>query len=129
MSKINNHTLGQKIRAVRVSKQLSQDNVATDLGLSLTGYANIENGKTNIPFTRLCDIATYFKLSVVELLTYSAAASARAYAKKPVKPVVSEDDVPIYVTKQLEELTKEIAYLKQLLHDKDRIIGLLEGKK
>lgn len=67
MTSMTKKELGQKIRLVRLSKSLNQENAATDLGMSLTAYANIENGKTNVPFERLTQIAEYFEITLVDL--------------------------------------------------------------
>jgi transcriptional regulator with XRE-family HTH domain len=96
------------LRLLRLEKKLSQQNVADDLGLSLTGYAKIERGITDIPFSRLQCIASYYKMEVVDLLMYG----------KPPQEKLNEND----------PLKKEIDYLKQinaLLLEK---IALLEKK-
>jgi transcriptional regulator with XRE-family HTH domain len=58
-------TLSNNIRRIRVSRGLTQENVAIDLGISLTAYGRIEQGKTDVSYSRLQQIADYFKIGVV----------------------------------------------------------------
>ena len=56
-------TLGRNIRLTRQSQGLTQENVAADLGCSLNTYTKIERGETNVPFSRLIQIAKYLLLA------------------------------------------------------------------
>jgi transcriptional regulator with XRE-family HTH domain len=60
--------LGKNISAKRRSLRLKQEDVAFDIDISITSYAKIERGETNIPFMRLVQIADYFKVEVSELV-------------------------------------------------------------
>lgn len=117
MGEIDNKWVGNRLRSIRMSKQLSQEAVATDLGLSHTGYANIEQGRTNIPFNRLVEITDYFNVSIKDFFCIED--------KKPTTYTVNEN-ASLYQTKEQIELQKEIAYLKQLILEKDKVISLLE---
>ena len=61
--------LGNKIRVIRISRQLSQENMATELELSTGAYSNIERGITDITVTRLYRIAEILGTTVFELLS------------------------------------------------------------
>lgn len=114
--------LYKNIRALRINKGLSQENAANDLGLSLTGYANIETGKTNLSYKRLCQLAKYYNVTVQRLLSDAESLET----KKPTETV--NDKQEPYLTKKLSELQKEIDYLKILVKEKDKIIRLLEKR-
>jgi|LGVE01.1.fsa_nt_gb transcriptional regulator with XRE-family HTH domain len=43
----------QKIRLIRLSNNLSQENIAYELGISQPAYQKIESGKTNISIDKL----------------------------------------------------------------------------
>jgi len=103
------------LRSLRMSKQLSQEAVASDLNLSLTGYANIELGKTNIPFDRLAEILTYFNVPVTHFF----------YPQNELIPV-DIDYEETYNSSKISQLEKEIFYLKQIIAEKDKVIALLE---
>jgi transcriptional regulator with XRE-family HTH domain len=118
MSEINSKWVGNRLRAIRLLKQLSQEAVANDLGISLTAYANIEQGKTNIPFNRLLEIATYFNISIPSFFNTQDIFENNALT----------NDSLATSNKNLAELEKEIAYLKQIIIGKDKIITLLENQ-
>lgn len=120
MENIDNKWIGNKLRSIRMSKQLSQEAVATDLGLSLTGYANIEQGKTNIPFNRLLEITNYFNVSISSIFNEEFI---------PVTTNEVRENTYPYLTKNTKELEREITYLKQLIAEKDKIIALLEKQQ
>lgn len=60
--------LGNRIRVLRVSRELSQENMAAELGLSIGAYSNIERGITDISVSRLYRIAEILNSSVFDLL-------------------------------------------------------------
>ncbi|MDR1499449.1 MAG: helix-turn-helix domain-containing protein [Tannerellaceae bacterium] len=61
--------LGKNISAKRRLLGLKQEDVAYDIDISITSYAKIERGETNIPFMRLVQIADYLRVEVAELVT------------------------------------------------------------
>ena len=56
------YAIGQKLRQVRMRSQLTQQNVADDVGISATDYSKMENGKTDFSVTRLTQFAQLFKV-------------------------------------------------------------------
>ena len=60
--------LGDKIRIQRISKGFSQENMSSELGLSIGAYSNIERGKTDITVTRLYEIAALLQVGIYEFL-------------------------------------------------------------
>ena len=73
-------TLGRNIRLTRQSLGLTQEIVAMDLGCSLNTYTKFARGETNIPFTRLAQIAKYFNVNVAELVRESGEPDIRNIA-------------------------------------------------
>jgi len=65
---MNLATLGKNIARTRRHQNLTQENVAFDLGISKTSYAKIERGETNISFLRLVQIADYFHVDISEFV-------------------------------------------------------------
>lgn len=60
----------EKIRFMRQSKNWSQEEMAEKLGMSTNGYANIERGETEVPFSRLEQIAKTLDVELLELLSF-----------------------------------------------------------
>ena len=63
-------SVGEKIKALRLTKDWSQEEMAHQLSISLPAYSKIERDITDIQLSRLTQIAKLFKISVVELLSY-----------------------------------------------------------
>lgn len=61
--------LGKNICSVRKSLGLTQEDVAFELDISITAYAKIERGETNVGFLRLAQIAELFKTPITKLVS------------------------------------------------------------
>ena len=61
--------LGKNICNVRKSLGLTQEDVAFELDISITAYAKIERGETNVGFLRLAQIAELFKVPISKLVS------------------------------------------------------------
>ena len=62
--------LADYIRCLRLQKGLSQENIACDLGISITAYSKIERGTTNLSFLRLKQIAECLGITMTSLVDY-----------------------------------------------------------
>lgn len=63
--------IGLLIKKLRALKRVSQENLATDLGISRRYLSDIENGKRNISLETIEKISAYFKLPVDEFFHLS----------------------------------------------------------
>ena len=61
--------VAEKIRILRLSKNLSQQNIADELNLTVAAYSNIERGVSDINLARLSDIARILDTTPIELLS------------------------------------------------------------
>ncbi|MEI6747471.1 MAG: helix-turn-helix transcriptional regulator [Methylococcaceae bacterium] len=58
----------EKIRSMRESKNLSQEEMAEKLNMSVNGYSKIERGETNSHIPKLEQIAKVFDIHLFELM-------------------------------------------------------------
>ncbi|GEM_PF-5720765 len=65
-----NKIIGLKLKTLRQRNELSQQNVADDLGISATAYSKIENGRTSMSLNRLSQISKYYNVFIPDLLDY-----------------------------------------------------------
>lgn len=108
------HTVGDKIRIARISRGLSQENVAEELGLSIAAYSNIERGKTKVTLSRLETLAKILKTEVFTFLDHTGGSTK----------VVNKDGGSSYSSvKQLEERVRE---MELMLENKDLEISYLK---
>jgi transcriptional regulator with XRE-family HTH domain len=59
----------EKIRAMRESKNWSQEEMATKLNMSVNGYSKIERGETNPHISKLKRIAQELDVDILELMS------------------------------------------------------------
>ena len=60
----------EKIHFLRQLKGWSQEEMADKLEMSTNGYAKIERGETDLPLSRLEQIAKVFEIELVELFSF-----------------------------------------------------------
>ena len=120
----------EKIKFMRQVKELSQEQMAEKLGLSLNGYAKIERGETNPPMPRIKQIADVFEMDFMELLNFGEknVIFLTANENNNISHISNGSNSSIDLAHELEksqllnaEKDKEIALLK-------RIIELMEAK-
>ena len=112
---MNQKNIGQKIRRIRQSLDLSQENVAEDLGMTKGAFSKIERGLTNIPIARLIEIASVLKVDI------------GAFFESEPKISKVEDNIQQYgfasksdieeVVKMIQSLAKEVSTLKVTIEE------------
>lgn len=60
--------VSEKIRLMRETQQLTQEDMALKLNMSTTGYAKIERGETRLNIPRLEQIAEIFDVDILEFI-------------------------------------------------------------
>lgn len=91
--------LGRNICNVRRSLGMTQEDVAFELDISITAYAKIERGETNVSFLRLTQIADLFKIPISRLVCNSNDYS-----------VTNKE-----ILKEIKLVKEEIVYLKNII--------------
>jgi transcriptional regulator with XRE-family HTH domain len=64
-----NKEIGNRIKLARISKNLSQDSVAEDLGISVSAYSNMERGAVDITVARVIQVAEILKINWLLLIS------------------------------------------------------------
>lgn len=65
-----NAKIGKIIRNMRQKRGLSQQQIASKLGITAPAFSKIESGLTDVNFSRLTQIAQVFNVTVIELICY-----------------------------------------------------------
>ena len=118
---MNQKNIGQKIRRARQALDLSQESVAEDLGMTKGAFSKIERGITNVPVTRLIEIAGVLKVDVAEF-----------FESTTPKPKVEEHPKQYgFATKSdIEELANMIEALRvEISAIRAEVIFAKKGKK
>jgi len=111
-------TLGNKLKALRLSKGWSQEDIAYELDLSLGAYSNIERDITDISLSRLKQIAKLFKLTVPELLTFGNKSASLEKEYEQCKKLLEQKN------KEIKQKDAEIIRLQKKL-----LAAFEKGKK
>jgi transcriptional regulator with XRE-family HTH domain len=64
-----NKEIGNRIKLARISKNLSQDSIAEDLGISVSAYSNMERGAVDITVARVIQVAEILKINWLLLIS------------------------------------------------------------
>ena len=114
--------LYEKIKFMRKFKDWSQELMAEKLDMAVSGYAKIEQGKTDINYSRMQQIAGIFGIEVVDLIglnnknvlniigNYDNEYFINIY---PQDTVLKHENEKLHIIN--EQQIKEIAYLKEMI--------------
>ncbi len=81
--------IGQKIRKVRKSRGLSQEELSEKIGISTTHMSHIETGNTKLSLSVLVDIASALEVRTDELL-FDAGPAQRTAAIEEIAHILEE---------------------------------------
>jgi transcriptional regulator with XRE-family HTH domain len=97
----NLKSIGEKIRHIRILKNVTQAEMANKLGIINTSYSKIERNEVVPNYTRLEEIAKILDVTLVELITVS---------EKP-KPVNQWEKIIAQKDLQIMQLQKKVIQL------------------
>lgn len=106
----------EKIRFFREKQNLTQEQMANELGLSTNGYANLERGETRLSVDRLEEIAHIFGVDVTELMTSDESNTIMVYHS------TSTSNLNIFSNASESMLEAEIARLQLIVSHKDELL-------
>ena len=104
----------EKIKFVRQLKELSQEEMAEKLGLSLNGYTNIERGHADAPLSRIQQIADVFEMDLMELMGFGER-NVVVFVGNENRNVFQHSNPSVELTHELEKAQLEITYLKEII--------------
>lgn len=112
----------EKIQVLRKAKGLTQDDLAEQLNMSKNGYANIEQNNTKLTIDRLVQISAVLGIEPKQLLdngsdVFHFFTDIQNNTHNHYSNGVDEQ--------RLQNLEKEVYYLKQMIEQKDVTISAL----
>jgi len=109
--------VGERIRIARVTKGLSQQNIADELGLTVASYSNIERRVTDITITRLFEIATILNEKIENLLELDSPSLNVFDEGLPYK---TKNDTPLSeILQMVEKLQQEMKTIQDQTEKKN----------
>jgi len=110
--------IGDKIRKVRELKGFKQEYVATELGMSVTAYGNIERNASGITFERLEEISRILEVTVQDILNipeqlniHSVANSQVGFNQVGFNYYENQQEIEAF-KRAMDNLEKEVEYLR-----------------
>ncbi|BAP55108.1 transcription factor, MBF1 [Thioploca ingrica] len=133
--------ISERIKFMRIFKGWSQDEMAAKLHMAVSGYAKIERGETDIPFSRLKQIANTFQMELSHLIglneknifnvtgtcnnTHDNSSAINIYPCEAAKLQHENEKLQIII----EQKDKEMALLQQQIIDLREVISLLRKEE
>lgn len=115
--------IGDKIRKIRELKGLSQENVAAELEMSVTGYGKIERGEVNLSYDKLIKIAQIFKVEVEQLISFDEKVVFN-YMNNKIEQQISQNFMPVELKQLYEDkiklLEEKVEYLQKIINEKEK---------
>ncbi len=98
-------SIGQNIRRIRRSKDLTQENMAFELGITKSAYSKIERGETNPSVNRLFDISKILEVDITEF-----------FHNTDAEHLAGEEEENLYnptIREEIEALNKALLTMNQ----------------
>jgi len=113
-----NKEIGNRIKLARISKNLSQDSVAEDLGISVSAYSNMERGAVDITVARVIQVAEILKtnwLLLIGVQHIKTSSDSSISQMDQNQLFLSQNDSVNYrnILKEIDVLKQEIKKLKK----------------
>ena len=138
-----NITINDAIRNIRVSRNLTQAELAKILGISQNGVSNIEQGRTLLTLPKIKEIAKALDISYSDLLS-----NVEGFEEEKVEFEEKKENEQITLleqeikairlrcAKKIKQVSKELTerhieekrLLRETIREKDKVITLLEDK-
>jgi transcriptional regulator with XRE-family HTH domain len=113
--KLTSKGLHQRIRAIRATRNMSQEAIATKIGISQNAYSRIELGLAKLSIERMLKIADILEVSPIDLLTPDGGFQNQIDKKAAQSVQVLMDDLIAEKNAQIENLKRENEFLKEML--------------
>jgi len=111
--------LGQKIKKLRELKNFTQSHIASELGITQSAYSKMEQGETEISYTKISKIAEVLGISPEEIMTFNEQMIFNVMHNQTgngfvVNKGISDNEKKLYED-QIAQLKEEVSYLKKVL--------------
>jgi transcriptional regulator with XRE-family HTH domain len=117
--------LAERIKLLRMFHGWTQEEMAEKLDLAASSYAKIERGQTDVPFSRLQQIAEVFKIELEDFFRLNEKNVFNIIGNSDIQAISSISSINIY-TCEASKFQHENEKLKLIIEQKNREIELLQ---
>jgi transcriptional regulator with XRE-family HTH domain len=117
-----NGRIGQKIRRIREYRDLSQDSVAMEMGMSPSGYSRIERDEVSITVDKLNRLAEILKVSLLDLVSpeesivFNNYGTAKDQSFSTINGSTDTEKIELLYKEQINLLQQEVSYLREIVN-------------
>jgi transcriptional regulator with XRE-family HTH domain len=110
-----------KLKQLRELKNLTQEHIATQLGLSTRAYSKIESGETQLTITRLNEISKILEIDPIEVLGFDHQQIFNNCSQEGDKNTIGTTNNYIpeklieQYEKRIQQLESEVVFLRTLV--------------
>ena len=107
-----------KIKKIREFKNLTQEYIADQLGVSTRAYSKIESGETKLTIERLNQISEIFQIPAIEILGFNDKQifnHCKQEGNIGINHNYSSKELILQFKNQISHLESEIIFLRSLL--------------
>ena len=123
---MDNTSIKNNIRKIRKARKMTQEEVAIQLGISLTAYRDLEKGSTSILNTNLHKIASLLETPAEELvLGYRPSQIEAANLREVQQEYSAKIDT---LERRILDLEKLVASNEETISSKNEIISMLKTR-
>jgi transcriptional regulator with XRE-family HTH domain len=120
---MDNLNIGHKIKKLRELRNLTQEHMASSLGLSQSAYSRMELGETEITFSKLEKISEELGMKPEEIIAFNESMVFNVMNNQTGNGLVINNNVPSEEAKEsktlydqlLTQLKEENAHLKKVI--------------
>jgi transcriptional regulator with XRE-family HTH domain len=124
-----NQSIADNIRKMRTLKGLDAKTIADHLGISVSAYARIERGETQIDIERISSIADQLGVSTSDILSFAPANIFEKVDNSPISNAVNVETQYHYAVPKeiIDSLTEQLRVKDELIKEQQKIITKLLG--
>jgi transcriptional regulator with XRE-family HTH domain len=112
--------IGKKIKMLRELRNLTQEHMASVLGVTQSAYSRMEIGETEITYSKLARIATEIGMKPEDIISFSESMVFNVMNNQTGNGLVIQNNHPTneereLFKQQIETLKNEVDYLKKIM--------------
>lgn len=123
---MDNTTIKENIRKIRKARKMTQEEMALQLGISITAYRDLEKGSTSILNSNVYRIADLLDTPAEEIVLGYRPSQAEGVALREMQQEYS-GRVEI-LKRRIMDLEKLVASHEETIHSKNEIISMLKKR-
>lgn len=123
---MDNASIKNNIRKIRMARKLTQEDMAHKLGISLTAYRDFEKGNTSILNSTLIKVSSCLDTPAEELVLGYRPSQIEGRTLNQMQAEYSER-ISI-MERRITDLEKLVKYLEETVETKKEIISMLKKK-